>query len=153
MSEPIAEAGFPVTIHTQYVKDQSFENPDAPGSLAPTETPPQVQMVVNVSSRPVGEQLYESTLTLKCEAKAGDRLLYIAELSYCGIFGLPKMAETVLRRFLLAEAPRLLFPYARSIISQMVSDGGFAPLLLQPIDFTKMVEQQDLARQQPTGTA
>ena len=128
-------AGMPVTISAQYVKDFSFENPNAPQIFAPAESAPMMNMGVNINTRAVGPNAYEVLLALKIDAKVGDKTAFISELVYGGVFTVPEMPEENLRLFLLVEAPRLLFPFARSILTTAVRDGGFPQVMISPIDF------------------
>ncbi len=154
-----------ISINAQYIKDLSFENGDAPQSFLPGEGEPRLEVMVNVQSRPIGERprdpsltngsseierLFEVTLLLRTEARRGDQRLYIAELQYAGLFGTPALPEPALKQFLLVEAPRLLFPFARTILANIVQDGNFPPLLLQPIDFSQMLREQEV---QPKAVA
>ena len=124
-----------VGIGAQYIKDFSFESPAAPGIFAPSQAAPAINVGVNVQSRALAENTFEVALSLKLEAKQDGKVAYIAELAYAGVFMIQTSNEEHLRMFLLIEAPRLLFPFARSIISNVVRDGGFAPVLLAPVDF------------------
>ncbi len=131
-----APAGsMPVTISAQYIKDFSFENPNAPQIFAVTNTAPEIGMTVNVQTRGVGENAYEVLLALRLEAKLEGKSAFIAELVYGGVFMLPRMPEENMRLFLLVEAPRLLFPFARATLASAVRDGGFPHVMINPIDF------------------
>jgi preprotein translocase subunit SecB len=127
--------GTPVTITAQYVKDFSFESPNAPQIFSPTQTAPDISMGVNVHTRNLGGNSYEVLLALKIEAKLEGKTAFITELAYAGVFALPQLSEEHLRLFLLVEAPRLLFPFARSILSNAVREGGFPHIMINPIDF------------------
>jgi len=127
-----------ITINSQYIKDFSFENPSAPQVFATLASPPAVNVGVNVKTRAIGENVYEVVLLLKLEAETEGKKAFIAELAYGGVFSIPPVPEEALKFVLLVEAPRLLFPFARSIISSAVLEGGFPPLLINPIDFAAM---------------
>ena len=133
--QPPQPAGMPVTVAAQYVKDFSFESPNAPQIFSPTQTQPEISMGVNVHTRNMGGPNHEILLALKLEAKLADKVAFIAELVYGGVFVLPQMPEEQLRFFLLVEAPRLLFPFALSILANAVRDGGFPHVMINPIDF------------------
>lgn len=130
-AQPLMQVG----IGAQYIKDLSFESPGAPQIFTATQATPEISVSVNVLTRGVVENTYEVTLLLKIEAKIEARSAYIAELAYGGVFVLPPMAEENLKLFLLVEAPKLLFPFARAIVANTVREGGFSPLMLSPIDF------------------
>ena len=132
---PHQPANVQIGLGAQYIKDFSFESPHAPMIFADLQTQPQMALDVNVMSRALGGGAYESVLRIKLESKIQEKTAFIAELTYAGVFSLPDMPEEQMKLFLLAEAPRLLFPYARAIISNAVIDGGFPNVALQPIDF------------------
>lgn len=132
-----------VSINAQYIRDMSFENPNAPAIYLPQppESEPMLELLVNVQSRVMGDNLHEVILTLKATSKAGEKIGFIAELAYAGLFTVPSLPEQQLRNLLLIECPRQLFPFARAVLSDMVRDGNFPPLLLAPIDFAGLYQQ------------
>ncbi len=132
----------PIGIGAQYIKDLSFENPHAPQILAELSSQPQMAMDVNVMSRGIGENAFEAVLKIRLESKLGTRTAFIVELAYAGIFSLPALPEEQIKLFLLIEAPRLLFPFARAIISNAVREGGFPNVAIQPIDFMALYASQ-----------
>lgn len=133
--EAPVSAGIPVTITGQYIKDFSFENPNAPQIYASALTAPDILMNVNIQTRGVDVNAYEVLLSLKIEAKLQGKIAFISELIYGGTFTLPEMPEEQMRLFLLVEAPRLLFPFARSILMAAIRDGGFPQVMVNPVDF------------------
>ena len=141
----------------QYVKDLSFENPSAPMIFQNTEQP-QIDVQFNIGTQPVADDVHEVAIKIEINAKAGEQTAFAVELVYAGLFGARNITEDQLRPFLFAEAPRLLFPFARRIVAEVVRDGNFPPLLLDPIDFGAMymaqAEQADqLAGAEPQGQA
>ncbi len=126
----------------QYIKDFSFESPHAPHIFGELQNQPQMGLDVNVMSRGFGNGTYESILHLRLETKISDKLAYIVELSYGGVFTLPDLPEEQTKVFLMVEAPRLLYPYARAIISNAVQEGGFPSISMQPIDFLSLYTSQ-----------
>jgi len=135
-------AGQPqVSILTQYVKDLSFENPNAPASLQMAEQP-RIEINVNVNARRSGDDLYEVELKIEAKAMSGETTAFVVDLLYGGLFGLRNLPEEALEPFLVVEAPRILFPFARRIVADATRDGGFPPLLLEPIDFGSLYMQQ-----------
>ena len=145
----------PVTVRAQYLKDLSFENPGAPNTLMQMNQAPNVQINVNVEAKKLAEKDYEVTLHVHGEAKNGETVLFLVEVSYAGIFFLEDMAENLIQPVLLIEAPRLLFPFARTIVAEATREGGFPPLLIQPVDFVALY-QQHMAQARanaPGGTA
>lgn len=136
-------------ILAQYVKDLSFENPDAPQSLQDFgKDKPNIDISVNVNGARLGEEGYEVSLNITATAKSDDKKRFLVELVYAGLFGIRNMPQETLEPFLLIECPRLLFPFARRIIADVTRDGGFPPLLLEPIDFQGLY-QKHLADKQP----
>ncbi|MDP9127391.1 MAG: protein-export chaperone SecB [Pseudomonadota bacterium] len=140
--------GFQVTVQAQYVKDLSFESPNAPQIFAAMSAPPSIQMTVNVQTRSTGGDKYEVVLVLKIEAKIESKTAFIAELAYGGVFSVPAMPEDQLKIFLLVEGPRILFPFARSALSNAIRDGGFPYVIIQPVDFMALF----LANRNNVGT-
>ena len=131
-----------VGVISQYVKDLSFENPNAP-AVYQWQGAPKIDVEFNIGAQKLGDDLHEVALKIDISAKSGeDQTAFQVELLYAGLFGLRNIPEEQLQPFLLAEAPRLLFPFARQIVSQTVQDGGFPPLLLDPIDFASLYMQR-----------
>ncbi len=128
-------------VNAQYVKDLSFENPNAPQSLS-QQGEPNVQIAIDVNANQVAEKAFEVTLTLRAEGTAGETALFIVEIVYAGIFSIGEVPEEYLAPLVYIEAPRQLFPFARAIIADAVRDGGFPPLLIQPIDFVALFQQR-----------
>lgn len=124
----------------QYVKDLSFENPSAPATNLTGK--PQIQVGMDVQARPAGNDQYEVTLRVRVDAKSGEAQVYLAELLYAGLFLVKNIPAETLQPVLLIECPRILFPFARRIISDITRDGGFMPLMLDPIDFAALFRQQ-----------
>jgi len=139
-----------VGILAQYVKDLSFENPNSP-AVFQWQGQPQMDVQVNIGVTGVGDGLHEVVLKMEVEAKGEQGKAFSVDLLYAGLFALRNIPEEQLQPFLLAEAPRLLFPFARRIISDAVIDGGFPPLLLDPIDFGGLY-MQSAAQQQAEAT-
>lgn len=124
----------------QYVKDLSFENPNAPRSLGPQETPPNISIQVNVNAKPLAGEEFEIELILEGKAGEGEGLLFSFELNFAGVFRLANIPENHVHQVLMIECPRLMFPFARAVLANAVRDGGFPPFLLQPIDFAQLYQ-------------
>ncbi len=140
-----------VGILTQYTKDLSFENPGAPQSLQ-MEGQPRIEINVNVNARRAGDDVYEVELKIDAKAFNQDAVAFVVELLYAGLFGLRNIPEEQLEPFLVVEAPRILFPFARRIIADVTRDGGFPPLMLEPIDFGSLyMAQQQAGAGNPAG--
>ena len=143
MSDAAAEpvTAIPIQINAQYVKDLSFESPRAPKSLQPTKEQPKVDVHVDVKANKLSDGVFEVTLATTVNGSNNDGQLFLVELTYAGVFSLKGISEEHLQAVLLIECPRLLFPYARSILSDVTRDGGFPPLLIQPVDFAHLYRQ------------
>lgn len=145
-------------ILAQYVKDLSFENPNAPASLQ-LQGQPKIDINVNVNARAGEQDMYEVELKIDAIARAqdGDMVAFQVELLYGGLFRLTGAPQEAIEPFLIVEAPRILFPFARRVIADAVRDGGFPPLMLEPIDFAGLYLQQREGPQpeaeQPVGHA
>jgi len=129
-----------VGVLAQYVKDFSFENPNAP-AVFQWQTQPQTDVQVNIGTATAGDNLHEVALKIDITATATEGVAFRVELLYAGLFALNNVPAEQLQPFLLAEAPRILFPFARKIISDAAIEGGFPPLRLDPIDFTGLYLQ------------
>ena len=138
-----------VAVISQYVKDLSFENPNAP-AVYQWQGQPKIDVQFNIGAQKVGDEVHEVALQVTVAAKSEDRTAFQVELVYAGLFALRNIPEEQLQPFLLAEAPRILFPFARRIISDAAVDGGFPPLMLEPIDFVALFRQR-MAQMQPAN--
>lgn len=136
------EGGIPLNISHQYTKDLSFENPAAPGLFinAQTETP-NIDIDVRVEAQRLVNNTFEVVLHVQVNATAGSTTLFIAEIAYAAIAEIGDIPEEHLHPFVFIEVPRMIFPFARSILSGMISEGGFPPLLISPVDFVEMYRQ------------
>lgn len=145
-----------VALIAQYVKDLSFENPNAP-AVYQWQDQPQIDVQFNIGSQTVGEDVYEVALKIEVKATAEDKTAFQVELLYGGLFGIRNVPEDQIQPFLLAEAPRLLFPFARRVLADAIRDGNFPPLLLEPIDFGALYlaqqQQQEAVAGEPAGQA
>ncbi len=140
-----------IGVLAQYVKDLSFENPNAPLTLQKVgEGKPQIDVSVNVNAKKLGDEQFEVDLQITAKAAQGGTAAFVVELVYSGIFGARNLPQEAVQPFLLIECPRLLFPFARRIIADATRDGGFPPLLLEPIDFAALYRHQ-MAKQQQAG--
>jgi preprotein translocase subunit SecB len=131
-------------IQTQYIKDLSFENPRAPATLDQSQNQqrPAIAVRVDVRAQPLPDTRYEVAVQLNVDAKAGDDAVFVLELTYAGVFQLLNIPKDSLQPLLLVECPRLLFPFARRIVADATRDGGFPPLMIDPIDFVALYRQR-----------
>ncbi|MGE5269955.1 MAG: protein-export chaperone SecB [Thiohalocapsa sp.] len=127
-------------VNAQYIKDLSFENPRAPASFRQT-TQPGVEINVDVKAQGMGPDTFEVVLTINASAKVQEEALFLAELSYAGLVTVRNVPQDMLTSVVLVETPRLLFPFARNIIADITRDGGYPPLLINPIDFSELLRR------------
>jgi preprotein translocase subunit SecB len=156
----------PLVVNIQYVKDLSFEVPGAPGIFSQLRAQPQVNINLDVQARRVqdGQNVFEVSLIIRAEAHQAESggngaaapsptSVFVAELTYAGIFTLNGLPENAVEPVLLVECPRLLFPFARNILADVTRDGGFPPVLLQPIDFVALWQSRRAQAQQAQPAA
>jgi preprotein translocase subunit SecB len=141
-----------VGVLVQYVKDFSFENPHAPRSMAPSTQQPTINVQVNVDAAQMTDSDFEVTLKIEGKAESQGMLLFAVELVFAGVFRIQNVPADSMQPVVLIECPRLLFPFAREIIATATRNGGFAPLLLNPIDFVSLYRQRMAATQTAPGS-
>ncbi|MBL6928765.1 MAG: protein-export chaperone SecB [Rhodospirillales bacterium] len=141
------EAAAPtLAVVAQYVKDLSFEVPGAPAIYAiMQEKQPEITVNIDVKANPLEGEMFEVVLNIQATCNIDGNPAFVGELSYGGVFTVTGPGE-ILQPILLIECPRLLFPFARNIIADATRDGGFPPLMLAPVDFAAMFQNQ-LAQQ------
>lgn len=130
-----------LTVLAQYVKDLSFESPSAPQSLQGPGQNPQLKVGVNVNATPKGDEAYEVALQLEVHAKSDQGVIYNVELLYGGLFRLRGVPQNLLQPVLFVDCPTILFPFLRRVLADVIRDGGFPPLMLDPIDFGRLYAQ------------
>jgi preprotein translocase subunit SecB len=130
-----------LNVLAQYVKDLSFESPGAPQTLQGPGENPQLKIGVNVNAGPRGEDIYETVVHLEAHAKSDAGVIYNIELDYGGLFRIKNVPEKMMQPVLFVDCPTLLFPFLRRVIADIVRDGGFPPLMLDPIDFGGLYAQ------------
>lgn len=136
-------------VLTQYVRDLSFENPNAPRSLMSKGDQPEIEVRVDVGVERLSETDFEVVLRIGVEAKTKADPLFVIELEYAGLFQLTNLPESEIEAVLVVECPRQIFPFARRIIADVTQDGGFPPLMLDPIDFLALYQQRLAEGQTP----
>jgi len=130
-----------LNVLAQYIKDFSFENPNAPQSLSPGQQP-SINIQINVNARPLGETDIEVELKLDGKADSGGNVLFAFDLTFAGVFRIQNVPQENVHPMVMIECPRLLFPFAREIIASAVRNGGFPPLLIDPVDFVSLYRQK-----------
>jgi preprotein translocase subunit SecB len=134
-----------LAVLAQYIKDLSFESPGAPQTLQGPGQNPHLKVGVNVNAGPRGDDAYEVALHIEAHAKSDAGVIYNVELMYGGLFRLRNIPEHLLQPVLFVDCPTILFPFVRRVLADVVRDGGFPPLMLDPIDFGRLYAQ-NLAR-------
>jgi preprotein translocase subunit SecB len=136
-----------VNVLGQYIKDLSFENPNAPKSFQEPGENPNLQLNFNVGANKLGDDTYEVTLHFEGEAKSESSGIYQLDLVYAGVFRVQNLPQERLRPFLFIDCPAMLFPFVRRLIADLTREGGYPPLLIDPIDFAALY-RQNAAKQQ-----
>ncbi len=141
-AQPANQAAPRFLVKGQYIKDLSFENPHAPASLLNLKEKPGLEVTVDLKAQKLQQEgMFELTMLLSARASAENTTLFLVELAYGGMFQLVNVPEEHIEPLLLVDAPFVLFPFARRVISDITRDGGFPPLMLEPIDFHALYRQ------------
>lgn len=143
---PQDEAPPQLNVLAQYTKDLSFENPNAPASLGQQQQQPAINIQINVGANALADNDFEVVLSIEGKAESAGSVMFSFELAYAGVFRIQNVPKENLHPLVMIECPRLLFPFAREIIATSVRDGGFPPLMLDPVDFVSLY-RQNMARQ------
>ncbi len=141
-----------LNVLAQYIKDFSFENPNAPRSLTPTQQPT-VNLQINVSAKPMAPNEFEVELKMEGKTEAGGIMMFSFELVFAGLFRILNVPQESLNPLIMIECPRLLFPFAREVIASVVRAGGFPQFLIEPIDFVALYRQRMEQLQTPPPPA
>ena len=131
-----------LNVLAQYIKDLSFENPHAPRSLQPSQQQPSINIQINVNGKPLADSDVEVELKLEGKAETNGSVLFSFDLVYAGVFRMMNIPQDNLHAVMMIECPRLLFPFAREVIAAVVRNGGFPPLLIDPVDFVRLYQQR-----------
>ena len=129
-------------VNAQYIKDLSFENPRAPQSLIQQTTQPSVDINVDVKAQNLGPEVFEVVLTINVTARTQEAPVFLVELAYGTVVTVKNVPQEMLAPLVLVETPRIAFPFARAIIANATRDGGFPPLMINPIDFAELLRRQ-----------
>ena len=134
-------------INAQYIKDFSFENPRAPQSLIQPTAQPSVDINVDVKAQNLGPNVFEVILTINATARAEEDPVFLVELAYGTVVTVQNTPAEMLAPLILVETPRIVFPFARAIIANATRDGGFPPLMINPIDFAELLHRHQAEAQ------
>lgn len=140
-------------VMAQYIKDLSFENP---GAAAEINQRPQIDLAVDLNAKRIENEIFEVELKIRVDAKNDGKALFLLEVAYAGVFQLRNIPDTATQQaILLIQAPHMLFPFVRRIVSDVVRDGGMPPLMIEPIDFMSLYQARvaQAGGQPPQGTA
>ena len=140
-----------VRVVGQYIKDLSFENPNVRKLLDGTGDKPNLRVEVNVKAAKIADNVFASAIEFKAQAVSQAGVIYDLELAYAGMFEVKGMPDQGLEAFLLINCPSLLFPFLGRIVADLTREGGFPPLLLDPIDFAGLFMQRQQQGQQGVG--
>jgi preprotein translocase subunit SecB len=151
MPQPSPDMAQRLIVNAQYIKDLSFENPRAPQSLTQQASAPNVDINVDVNAQPLNPETYEVVLTINASAKINNEALFILELVYGAVVTVRNVPRDMLPPVLLVETPRLMFPFARAIVADATQNGGFPPLMINPIDFTELLRRNAEQAGTPPG--
>jgi preprotein translocase subunit SecB len=129
-------------LNAQYIKDLSFENPRAPQSLIHQTAQPDVEINVDVKANNLGPEIFEVVLTINATARSQGETIFLVELAYGSVVTIKNATADLLPMLVLVETPRIVFPFARAVIANATRDGGFPPLMINPIDFAELLRRQ-----------
>lgn len=138
----------PLSIHGQYVKDFSFENPNplAVFGAENSTQQPQISVDIQVNAEPVGDKAFEVILNVRASAKREEQQLFLTEISYAGLVSLGEVPQEHVGPLLMIHCPTLLFPFVRQLIAEATRNGGYPPLMLEPVDFSRLYEDQQTTK-------
>jgi preprotein translocase subunit SecB len=151
-AQPAENALPQFNILAQYIKDFSFENPNAPRSLQPSQQQPAINLQINVNANALSATEIEVELRIDGKAEIAGGPLFIFDLVYAGVFRIQNIPQNDMNPLVMIECPRLLFPFAREIVANAVRNGGFPPLMIDPVDFVSLYRQK-LAQAQAQNPA
>ena len=149
-----AQSGPSFNLIGQYIRDLSFENPGAPGSVMLGGGNPTFNVGINVGVKKQADDVYAVEITLNAKAERDKTVLFNVELIYGGVYRMRNIPENQLAPLLLVECPRLIFPFAREALASITQKGGFPPLMMEPVDFNAIYQQnlKQLQAAQQGGT-
>ncbi|MGH7115675.1 MAG: protein-export chaperone SecB [Stellaceae bacterium] len=146
---PATPDGPQLFVNIQYIKDLSFENPRAPQSLIQQTTQPDVAINVDVKGHNLNSEAYEVVMTINATATVQGEPVFLVELAYAAVVTVRNAPEPMLTSLVLVETPRIIFPFARAVIASATRDGGFPPLMINPIDFAELLRRDQSSDEAP----
>lgn len=136
-----------LSVRAQYIKDLSFESPNSPQNLLPQKEQPKIDVDVNLSAQKVGEDMFESAIQISVKSEVEGKPFFLVELTYAGLFAIQNVSDEQIEPLLLIDCPFVIFPFARRVVADVTRDGGFPPLMLEPIDFHRLYAMRKQAEQ------
>jgi preprotein translocase subunit SecB len=154
--DPSAQNAQPsLSLIGQYIRDLSFESPGAPGSILLGQGNPSFSVGINVGVRKQADEVYAVEISLNAKADRDNAVLFNVELVYGGVYRIRNVPDQQLPQVLMIECPRLIFPFARQVLASVTQQGGFPPLMMEPVDFAQVylqnVAQAQQQQQQQNG--
>ncbi|GLQ20617.1 protein-export chaperone SecB [Algimonas porphyrae] len=149
--EPVSEGEPLLRVLAQYTKDMSFENPDAPASLSPNLSRPEISIDLRLGRNVSADNTVEISILMKAHATRDGKTVFIAELDYAGLFAIQNVGMEQIQPLMMIECPRIIFPYARKILADMTQEGGHMPVLIDMPDFASMYRNEMMRRAQEEG--
>jgi preprotein translocase subunit SecB len=150
-AQPAGGAAPQLNVLAQYIKDFSFENPNAPRSLQPSQQQPSINLQINVNANTLSASDIEVELKIEGKAETPGTVLFVFDLVYAGVFRIQNVPQSDVHPIVMIECPRLLFPFAREIVASAVRNGGYPPLMIDPIDFVGLYRQKIAEAQSQTS--
>jgi len=138
----------PLTVNAQYIKDLSFENPSPLSHIIGNEERPSISIHIEAQAHNIADKSFEVSLRIQVDAKKKEAQVFLLDLEYAGAFTIGNdVPEEYIRPILMIECPRILFPFARNIVATVTQEGGYPSLLLTPVDFAALYQQQVVQEQ------
>lgn len=134
-----------IKVISQYIKDLSFETPNAQTVFLNPAVKPDIELSINIDASKIAEEIFEVSLKISADAKNENQRIFLCEIVYGAVFSIKNIEADMLEQILLIYCPNLIFPYLRRIVTNLTSDGGFPPLMLDPIDFADLYNRRKLA--------
>ncbi len=134
-----------IRVISQYIKDLSFEAPNAPSIFLNPAVKPDIELSINIDAAKIAEEVFEVSLKISADAKGEGKRIFLCEIVYGAVFAIKDIEENMLEQILLIYCPNLIFPYLRRIVTNLTTDGGFPPLMLDPIDFADLYSRRKMA--------
>lgn len=143
-------------LRAQYIKDLSFENPRAPGSIFSLPAAPQMEVAINLAAQKLDEKVFELAIHITTRATLEGTHVFLCDLTYAGVIEMQNIPPEAVEQAIFITGAQLIYPFARRVVAEITRDGGFPPVQLEPMDFIALYEQQRsraAQMQNPVATA